>query len=102
MTSTPPAPTTKQVRGAVAIIHDAVYDPDTDPVAVATAHATLARALHSATMPVKGWLADYLDRDTLSNGPDGFRDAVNILARNFKLPPATNKPDAGEQGTLFR
>ncbi len=96
-----PAPTTQQIRAAVALIHDGVHDPDADPVEVAIAHAVLARARHTTRPPVQTWLTAYLDHNTTAHGARAFRDAVNALARHFKLPPARRLPPPGEQGTLF-
>lgn len=94
-------PTTQDIRNAVATIHTGVHDPDANPIPIAAAHTLLARARHTSTPPVQGWLATYLDRDTTANGPDTFRSAVNTLAQHFKLPPAIRPPAPGQQGTLF-
>lgn len=101
MTDAASTPTTKQIRAAVAVIHQGVHDPDADAVTIAQAHATLARALRHTEPPVNTWLSAYLDHDTTAHGPDAFRAAVNALARHFKLPPARRIAPIGEQGSLF-
>ena len=97
----PTAPTTKEIRHAVATIHHGVYDPDACPHTINAAHDTLIQASTTTTAPVSDWIVAYLDKSTTSNGHHGFREAVNQLARNFKLPPERNTPAAGQQGTLF-
>jgi hypothetical protein len=97
----PAAPTTTEIRRAVAAVHHAVYDPDACPVTITAAHDTLVRASTTATAPVNDWIIAYLDKSTTSNGHRGVRDAVNRLAQNFKLPPERNAPPVGQQGTLF-
>ena len=97
------APTISDIRTAVSVIHLAVHDTDhSDPVAVADAHITLARARHTSPSPVDRWLTSYLDYDTWEHGPHAVINAVDELARNFKLPPQHRQglPD-GKQGTLF-
>ena len=96
-----PAPTTQEIRDAVATIHAGVHHPDADPIAIATAHTLLARARDTSQPPVQEWLDTYLDDATTTHGPDVFRDAVRELARHFKLPPIKRFPPPGEQGTLF-
>jgi len=96
-----PAPTTSEIRDAVATIHHGVHDPEANPLHIATAHATLARARTTSESPVSNWLQSYLDDETTAHGHIAFREAVNELAQHFKLPPATNAPRPGEQGVLF-
>jgi len=96
-----PAPTTQEIRAAVATIHAGVHDPDADPIAIAAAHTLLARARDTSRPPVRGWLDTYLDEATTAHGPVVFREAVRALARHFKLPPVRRCPPPGEQGTLF-
>lgn len=93
-------PDTTQIRTAVAVIHNGVYDADACPIKIAAAHALLARARNTCASPVSGWLNTYLDADTTAHGPLAFRAAVNDLAQHFKLPPITNAPNVGEQGQL--
>jgi hypothetical protein len=102
-TSTEPdeAPTTKQIRHAVATIHHAVYDPDVCADTITAAHHTLVKASTTTTAPVNEWIVAYLDKSTTANGHRGVRDAVNQLAQHFKLPPERNTPPPGQQGTLF-
>lgn len=97
----PAAPTTKEIRHAVAAIHHAVYDPDACPDTITAAHDTLVRASTTTTAPVSDWITAYLDKSTTSNGHRGVRDAVNRLAQNFKLPPERHTTPLGQQGTLF-
>lgn len=96
-----PAPTTQEIREAVATIHIGVHDPDADPIAIAAAHTLLARARDTSRLPVQGWLDIYLDDATTAHGPEVFRDEVRALARHFKLPPVRRCAPPGEQGTLF-
>ena len=96
-----PAPTTQEIRDAVATIHTGVHDPDADPIAIAAAHTLLARARDTSRPPVRGWLDAYLDEATTAHGAAVFRDAVLALSQHFKLPPVRRCPPAGEQGTLF-
>lgn len=96
-----PAPTTQEIRDAVATIHAGVHDPDADPIAIAAAHTLLARARDTSHPLVQGWLSTYLADATTAHGPDVFRDAVRALAGHFKLPPVRRCPSPGEQGTLF-
>ena len=95
------APTTKEIRRAVATIHHAVYDPDASSDSINAAHQTLVLASTTATAPVSDWITAYLDKSTTANGHRGVRDAVNRLAQHFKLPPERNAPSIGQQGTLF-
>ena len=101
MSRAAPAPTTQEIRDAVATIHVGVHDPDADPIAVAAAHTLLARARDTSDPPVRGWLDTYFDEATNAHGPVVFRDEVLALARHFKLPPVRHIPPPGEQGTLF-
>ena len=100
-TNQPSTPTTNEIRDAVTTIHHGVHDPEANPIDIATAHATLARARTTADPTVKTWLDTYLDDETTAHGHIAFRNAVNDLAQHFKLPPITNTPRPGEQGTLF-
>jgi hypothetical protein len=97
----PTAPTTQEIRAAVATIHHAVYDPDACPAKTTQAHNTLIRASHTTTAPVSDWLDAYLDTDTIANGHLSVRAAVDLLAQHFKLPPERHGPPPGQQGTLF-
>ena len=97
-------PTTPEIRAAVALIHQAVRDPDAghDPIDIAAAHTTLARASRCSQPPVDRWLADYLDPDAWHSGPEHLANAIDELALNFKLPrPVRTGPPDGSQGTLF-
>lgn len=97
----PKAPTTAEIREAVATIHHAVYDPNACPDSINAAHQMLVRASTTTTAPVRDWITAYLDKSTTANGHHGVRDAVNRLAQHFKLPPERNAPSIGQQGTLF-
>lgn len=100
----PTPPTTPEIRAAVALIHVAVRDPDSnvDPVAVANAHSTLSLASGCSEAPVAGWLIAYLDHDVWHSGPEHLAAAVDELAAHFKLPcPIRTGPLDGNQGTLF-
>jgi len=97
----PKAPTTKEIRAAVATIHHAVYDPDASPDKTTRAHSILIRASRTTTAPVSDWLDAYLDADTTANGHLSVRAAVDQLAQHFKLPPERHGPPPGTQGTLF-
>jgi len=95
-------PTTPEIRTAVALIHQAVRDPDAahDPIDIATAHTTLAQASRSTQPPVDRWLADYLNHNAWNSGPEHLANAIDELALNFKLPrPTRTGPPDGNQGT---
>ena len=97
-------PTTPEIRAAVALIHEAVRDPDANhhPIDIAAAHTTLIRASRSTAPPVKHWLTAYIAHDAWHSGPEHLTTAIDQLARNFKLPrPVRVGPPDGDQGTLF-
>lgn len=97
-------PTTPEIRAAVALIHEAVRDPEAghSPIDIAAAHTALVRASRSTEPPVKHWLTAYIDHGAWHSGPEHLTAAIDQLARNFKLPrPIRTGPPDGDQGTLF-
>lgn len=100
----PTSPTTAEIRAAIALIHRAVREPDSqpDPAAIREAHTILCFARVTSGPPVAHWLAAYLEHDVWHSGPRYLATAIDELAAHFKMPyPIPSGLADGDQGTLF-